>query len=203
VITPGFRHRRNLTPAAAGLCRLRVCRSDSKAGAQCSALLICFRLLLEARIIAPAMAFLRAIRCSACGQQTQHLLRTLEQMIRLQSRRSENAVYINFACPECNELTLSHILPSTHTERLDPFADDMGEYVVTLECSAAGCGSEVMLFAPTLRQITDSRSLAAHIRTTWKMGSVVCDHGYPPAFPFAIVRVSQLFISSPIIERMR
>lgn len=141
-------------------------------------------------------AILRTVKCSKCGKRTRHLAVSLERMVRLQSQKdADGCPLINFACPRCDEITLSHVLPGAFGHlraEFNRFTNVSTEYVVSLQCAIEGCASEVILLAPVQNHMITIESLCQHFGTNWHSSNAVCGRGHSPAVPLAVLDVRYL-----------
>ena len=132
--------------------------------------------------------FMREVQCGNCGSTTRHLLPILEKIIQLQSVLLNGETYINFACPECNLLTRSLVVPGAkvfHGVDLSKFPDNLELYAVTLLCAIDSCESRIQLLAPVKRAVIE-QELPMHAQTNWRNRSAACPNNQPPVFPFRV-----------------
>ena len=130
-----------------------------------------------------ATVFMREVQCACCGDTTRHRLPILEQIIHLQSMSYRDETYVNYACPQCNRLTRSRVVPGAkefHEVDLSKFPDDLTPYVVYLRCAETGCESRIVLLAPVKREIPD-KDVPKHGMMNWHNQSAYCANGHQPA----------------------
>ena len=133
------------------------------------------------------MVPMHEVQCHSCELRTRHPHSTLRRIIQLQSVLSEDERRINYACPRCNKLTLSRVLPATLFDEvvLGEFPVDLNVYAVTLACVKTGCESPVILLAPVKGEIREE-DLLTHIRTNWSTHGALCAANFPPLHPYEV-----------------
>jgi hypothetical protein len=135
-----------------------------------------------------ADVFMREVQCESCGSTTRHRTAILERIIQLQSVLLYGETYINFACPECNALTRSLVVPGAKVFRevdLSKFPDDLELYVVSLLCAIDSCESRIQLLAPVKRAVREEE-LPMHAQTNWRNHNAACLNNHPPSYPFRV-----------------
>jgi hypothetical protein len=128
---------------------------------------------------------MREVQCANCGTLTRHRASILERIIQHQSELREDVRYINYACPECNMLTRSQILPGAKVFRdVDPlrFPADLTVEILSLECDATGCESPVILLAATKHE-EGKQVFATAKMHLWRTRSAQCASHHPPRLP--------------------
>lgn len=128
--------------------------------------------------------FMREIECANCGTLTRHPASTLERIIQHQSVLREDVRYINYACPECNTLTQSPILPAKVFRDVDlsKFPADLTVEILSLECDATDCVSPVILLAGTKHKEGKPAFATAKMHL-WRTHSAQCANHHPPRLP--------------------
>lgn len=129
--------------------------------------------------------FMREIQCAKCGTRTRYRTSTLEQISQHQSVLHGDVRYINYACPECNTLTQSPILPGAKVFRdvdLSKFPDDLTVEIVSLECDATDCKSPVILLS-AVKHEAGKPVFASSAMSVWHNHSAQCANHHPPRLP--------------------
>lgn len=141
---------------------------------------------------------IRDVICPNCSCRTSQRLSTLDPILWLQALSSENAIYINYACPACNKLARSLVEPPVKTLQDADSAKcpgDLTAYIVFLKCAKAGCESPVIVLAP-VKSTFQEADLRAHIREKWNSLGAACASGHPPIHPYEFHIWKQL-VSEP------
>lgn len=138
--------------------------------------------------------FMREVECSNCGALTRHHSSILERIAALQSWWRQDALYINYACPECNLLTLSPVVPQGKIFQgvdLSKFPDDLTDWIVTLECEGKGCESRVILLGAVKRELGSEVSLLEGMNR-WRIHNAQCQSNFAPASQLRLVHAEKL-----------
>ena len=117
----------------------------------------------------------------------------LQRMTQNPPATYEGGVYINYACPGCNNLSRADVpkaLLELDAKGRSTHPDDLIAFVVTLECETTGCQTPLAVFAPVKRDsIPDG--FATHVAAQWKQHSAACPSGHPPRQPLKMTKQAQ------------
>jgi hypothetical protein len=138
------------------------------------------------RIIRGVMdVLMRQVQCGRCGLTTRHRGSMLDKIFEHQSVLSQDERHINYACPECNHLALSLVVPGGRVDpevNLKKFPDDLTNWLVVLRCEKIGCESRVILLAPVKHEGGKEVALTEAM-SQWRNHSARCANNHPPLYP--------------------
>ena len=131
--------------------------------------------------------FMREVICEKCGSRTRNPLPILEQISQRQEVLWKGERRINYACPECNYLTLAPLgeVKIFQDVDLSRFPDDLTIYFVSLACADSNCQSRVVVLAPAKNEVLGV-SVSSPNLMSWRNHNATCANGHPPANPLQI-----------------
>jgi hypothetical protein len=134
------------------------------------------------------VVLVKNVHCGVCGKLTPLLASSLESKLDYRPSSTIYGLEIFFACPHCNTVGQTVILPQVvklaiAEGRLHP--GDLVPFRVLLECAKRRCETRIEVLGAANTDIDTSklRNLCRH----WKFSrDVRCENMHPPIYPIQI-----------------
>jgi len=136
---------------------------------------------------------MQQVHCPSCGKSGSHPKPMLQRITQNPPASYEDGVYINYACPGCNNLSRADVpkaLLPLDTKDRSRHPDDLIAFVVTLECEKSGCETPLVVFAPVKRG-TIPDGFTTYVAAQWRQHSAACPNGHPPRQPLKVSKQTQ------------